>query len=192
MTGMQTQETSLTETVKDHPVTTTLVILTAALAGAVVALASGIFSTGEEVPIRVRSGSIYFEILDTSSSPTKWEKDTGNGEWRLSKGTRTKEDLQLDISQEGTGCSKDTATAKKIFLAYDDGFTIEIHGKNKHLRLKPDDLDKLKPNGDQTLEYGTAGSGLIKSIFLETKTSTPLCSFDGAANKLKHFSILDY
>jgi len=53
-------------------------------------------------------------------------------------------------------------------------------------------LFEFKPNGDQTLEYGTAGSGFIKSIFLETKTSTPLCSFDGAANKLKHFSILDY
>lgn len=154
-----------------------------------VALIGGIFSSGDEAPIRVRGGSMYFEI--PSGQDAKWVKD--NDQWKLDRGTRKKEDLDFAIEPEfASSCSSNSGRTKKVFVEYDNGFTVEIHAAGKHLRLRPDDVDKLTPaNGDKELTYGTSGVGFIKNIYLENKSGTPVCTFS-PDKRIRHMNVDDY
>ena len=120
---------------------------------------------------------MYFEIHPRSSDPvSKWEK-VGN-EWKISSGTRTKEDMDVTIVPDvAASCAKDSVVTKKLFVEYDDGFTVEIHATGKHLKIKPDDVNKVTGSSDHVLDYGTAGTGFIKNVYADNKSGTPACTF---------------
>ena len=139
-----------------------------------VALVAGVFSTGDEAPIRVRGGSMYLDIQDLTMQ-TAWDPEPN--EWGLTRGIRSKEGLDVVVVPDFLdSCSKVEASANKLFVEYDDGFTVEIHGTGKHLKVK-DQTGKLKKSSDQVLKYGDDGKGFIKKLYVDNQNGTPLCTF---------------
>ena len=160
------------------------------IGGAVVFLLRTLADTGDEAPIRVKSGSMYFDII--SSRPGKWQQD--NNEWKIDTGTRGNDDLHFIIDTTVSDTCVPDASAfptNKLFVEYDDGFTVQISSTGKHLRVKPDDMTKLTSDGNRRLTFGTSGTGFIKFIYKQNKSGTPLCTFT-ADKKLLSLTVDDH
>jgi len=172
------------------------VVAVAFAAGVAIGLyGADVMTSGDEAPIRVRGGSMYFDILDLTST-AKWKKKNQDVEWGISKGKRANKTLRVHIfpvdAGSCPGAPNGTATVDRLIVEYDDKFTVEIYSDDdKHLSLKADDIAKLQPQTDQTLGYGAPNKGYIEFLYANSKVGVPMCTFT-QEKKLIGLTVNDY
>ena len=168
----------------------------AAIAGLAVGLASCTAfapgptadQTGDEPPIRVKSGSIDLDLLSTVMT---WEPDGSSGNWKLSGGERKKDDLDLVlVVAQGATCnglldpSGKTLELHYTGASHNDDAEIDIKSQGRHTHVLP--KGKAMKNTAQSLMYDPPG--YISSVVLDGAT---ICTF-ASPDQLRKLIILDY
>jgi hypothetical protein len=154
---------------------------------------------GDEPPIRVKGGSIHFEVLSTSSH---WAKNPW-GIWKTSNGSRKKDALDIIISVgpgatvtpplDRTGTTlqmyycADSSCSQQFMVEIDSAFDFPVGRKTQinpngvtftpdgQWLNSPDDSDSTKP-------------GYVSRIVLDGQT---ICSFKNK-DEFRELVILDY
>ena len=143
---------------------------------------------GDEPPIRVKGGSMEFELLGHSA---KW-KQTGSGggrkKWQPEHGKRAQTMYEVLLAVRVAGkCESFTWYGSTVTVTYSDGteviFTVdqEVTTADASDKVKRNDSDK------RVLEYDP-GDGYIKTIVVK---GNPTVSLD-AGDKIEHMLLLDY
>jgi hypothetical protein len=146
--------------IREHPVVFGVTVLTALAVGALIAWLV-LAASGDEPPIRVKKGSIYFDIVN---SPHKWKENPDKMNWRFTSGTRGNPYTVLITPKNPASCNGPLkATGNKITVIYREGedatsdstvtleivnnktkltSTVELEPENNHRRLRYDIDDK--------------------------------------------------
>ena len=108
-------------------------VLKGAAIGAIAGAAAAYFlqrklDTGDEPPIRVKGGSMEFQLL---SNAIYW-KDLGGKKWKPSGGTLGKEEYKASIIVKGAGkCPSQTKPGEIVKVTHNDGTWVELKGNGK-------------------------------------------------------------
>ena len=145
----------------------------------------------DEAPIRVRNGSLDFELITTSQ---EWKPVGGSPNWRISGGKRFTDTFEVTVAvKAGATCGGSlTATGSDLVLTYSNGEKLRIQSTGRHTFLKPDNTNTTltkDPNDDQLLKYEPAGF-LATLAVGNGANPTTMCTF-AAANQLDHIIILN-
>jgi hypothetical protein len=163
------------------------------LGGAIVAVAYKLLAAGDEPPIRVKKGSMYLELL--TDADEKWEPETPTSpNWKISKGTRSKDDLRVVVVTTGshTGCQNQPATARSAELTYTEGtniYKVRLQSTQKHLLILPLGGKRFTQEDDRNLKYEVQ-AGYISKIVVGQGSGEWKCNF--AADQLEGIFVLDW
>lgn len=142
------------------------------------------FRAGDEPPIRVRGGSMY---LDAGCGATWDMVGMGGKKWKLSRGTRSKEDYDVSIVTSSSNCTTKKPTGKKVRVEYSEGMTVRwVQLKAPGNKTMVEASDPLTPvNSGQTLMF--CGSGHISKISVDSY----VCDFSNAT-EFDHAVLSDF
>ena len=134
----------------------------------------------EEAPIRVKNGaSIDVELV---SSDAEWGPPSG-GEWDQKDRSKTKDDLDIRITQNGGTCTSQTATDRRVRFVYNDPrtVTVELKSVGRKTKVTSHPANQLERDTAQRLKYaGPADPDpdryFIKHILIGN-SSNPVCTF---------------
>lgn len=124
--------------------------------------------SGDEPPIRVKSGSLFLHLISDSLT---WEDMGGSTDFQVSnRPNRAKDALDVFIDYK-TGDPVLTH-GDKLEIRYSDGLVLEIKSHSRHIKVHQKNHGKvaLKANG-QAIDYIT--SGAIDSVILDKHTYLP-------------------
>ena len=127
--------------------------------------------TGDEPPIRVRSGSMIFEV----TPPARWVADGGN--WTPSTGTNQGSLRVVVLSAEGYNCTG-TYQGTSVEVTYDQTTTVRlVRGGNGRTVLAPGNVLTLVPgSNDSQLVHGQGGTGRITGLVVRGAGQPSSCS----------------
>ncbi len=139
---------------------------------------------GNEPPIRVRNGSMIFELVTKNWPSAKWSSDGNN--WTPSEGT-SKGTLQVVVqSANGYDCPAGKSyQGNSVEVAYDKTTKVTVHGSgNGKTFLTPKAaLDLVAGSNDTVLKHGEDGVGVITSFVVRGHGQPQTCSVTpGAAH----------
>jgi len=157
-----------------------------AAAGAVAAWFKlrALVATGDEPPIRVKNGSMEFQLL-TKAGSRNWDEDGNPRKWKVSGGSRGKDEFQVTIVvRTGATCSSQSVSGKTVEVEYSDDTKVELKATGKKTRLTSG-KDLTRTDEKRTLEY--TESGHIRRITVDSFT----CNFTDR-DQLEHVLVLDY
>lgn len=77
-------------------------------------------STGDEPPIRVRGGSIYFDLIAPDDAENTWDPDSGDNTWKVRSGKRKDDNLGFAVLTSNTAnpCPASTHDVKMISFQF--------------------------------------------------------------------------
>lgn len=139
-----------------------------ALLGGAVVWCLQAFRAGDEPPIRVKGGSLSLDL----SGGTWKKRGSGEQKWKISHGTRGKEEYDVAIVASGTGCMEKAPKGKTVRVEYTEGKTVrwvEIKAPGRNTRVDASDPLTLT-NGGQTLMWG--GTGYVSRIEVDSQVCT--------------------
>ena len=133
-------------------------LVTGAVVGAVVGAAFTHFFlrflSGDEPPIRIKGGSMRFDLV---TQIINWKKDGSAKKWKLSDGTRGREEYNVIILvKPGSSCSSQTVSGKKVRVQHSDGSWVQIKGTGNHTKLESS-ADLTPADNDRALLYSANG-----------------------------------
>lgn len=145
--------------------------------------------TGDEPPIRVRGGSMKFELLNQAAA---FEEDnsTDKKKWRI-KGTpvRNRNKFLVVIVSGNPSCNGIVRSGDKIDIVYSDNQEVEFksNANNTKITAKPEKLNQSSTEL-HTLTYGVSGSTTeyIRGIRIDSNTDY-VCEFTAADAALQIF-----
>jgi len=132
---------------RDAPKLITAAVIGAAVGAAVTHIMESTdlfeeFKSGDEAPIRVKGGSISFELL---SPTTKWQQSGGRNHWVLTDGNRSKDEYLVSLVIKDASGKLESHTLpnkKKIKIFYEEQAHVHIQSNSKKTELKStDDAD---------------------------------------------------
>ena len=177
-----------------------LVVLTGALVlgGALallVAWAIGAFDaqplTGDEPPIRVRNGSIEFELLHPTHKFAEADGSTDKKNWGVDGGLsrRSNDVTVLVIPSTLSNCKGFVESGNKVEFYYTDNkkITVQSNG-NKEIRVQNNDDPLDNPTNNRRFLRYDVGDVYIKRIDIGSKQR--FCEFDAKDLNLQVF-VLD-
>jgi hypothetical protein len=157
----------------------------AALAGTVLYLAMGAFSSDDEAPIRVRNGSLQFIIEDPDD---EWTPSGASGNYRYRDGAKLSDDFEVIVIPAGSHtCNVYSRIGSDIEFTFSDEKTIRVQSQDRNTWLKPGTGLTLTPSSPRahTLTYTPAG--YLTKVAVNNQT---LCTFT-QASQLSSVVILD-
>jgi hypothetical protein len=146
----------------------------AALAGGIIYLLSG---SGDEPPIRVKGGSIDFDLLHADGS---WELK--GGKWHVAGGSRSGDDLLIYLGAQDPAHCRGQVVRKKEkkikFVYYNEGeskdYTVLLHATGKKTKVESELPFSWAPGNPTVLSNN--GPGYIKEIWVGND-SQAACTF---------------
>jgi hypothetical protein len=119
----------------------------------------------DEPPIRVKGGSIHFEVLDDD---IYWVEDGSKKKWRLSdgeKGPAEKYSVDVVVTQHGTTTRRSYLDVNRVIVRYDaDLAFVEIKSAGRHSKVTS--RDEMNSESDPRLVTHPRN---IKEIQLDNK-----------------------
>jgi hypothetical protein len=178
MTGSRTLERAQTfldvykRLWRTHP------LVAAALTAAVIAVGAFVGSrvaytrsSNDEPPIRVKGGSIEFELMANAADLNNtWDQDNVQGQWMVHPGRRTRDDDDLGFAVLTTSAKPCPAVAHEVkYVSFtftdadgantEDAVTVTANGHKTRVKgQQGHKKEVLNPTG-RTLVYGTRGDG---------------------------------
>lgn len=138
------------------------------------------FASGDEPPIRVKGGSMEFQLLST----TMYWKSLGSRQWKISNGTRANAYYQASIVvQSSTKCPSQEKKGETVTVTHSDGAWVELKATGNHTRLRSS-VDLELSDGDRLLTY--CAKGHISKIEIEDLD----CRLN--SGELQHMLLMDY
>jgi hypothetical protein len=132
---------------------------------------------GDEPPIRVRNGSMIFQLETTNWPSAKWVVDGDN--WAPSQGS-SKGMLRAVIqTADGYDCPAGTTLqGTSVAVTYDQTTTVTIHGGPQgRTFLTPRNLLTLVPGSNDTqLVHGQGGTGRVTGLTVRGAGPPKSCS----------------
>ena len=142
---------------REYPVAMTIALLTGVVIGGVVAFALSFTFSDDEAPIRVRSGSMEFELLDESQ---EWEGSQGTHHVKNKQRTRNEYDITVAAYAAGVCTAPLHRVAAVVRFTYSVGNTqVTFHATGNKTIV----TGQVSPAGHR-LTHGTAGQGFISRI----------------------------
>lgn len=107
---------------RDHPyfVAVGIALLITIGAGVGIKLYTALFvaaaSTGDEPPIRVKGGSIYFDLIAPDDADNTWDADSSDNTWKVRSGKRKDDNLGFAVLTSNTTNHPCPASAHDVKL----------------------------------------------------------------------------
>jgi hypothetical protein len=157
--------------------------LLAGLIGGVIGYLARFADSGDEPPIRVKNGSMQFQLLGND----KWKPKDSGKYWVMKNGKeRSQNRIQLTAAYNGVSC-QNTASGDAVKLIFSDESYVTVTAVDKKTRVEAQDPARFDDGTDKkNLIYN--GNGYIKSIVVD---GTTLCNF-ASEDQLTHLLLLDY
>ena len=190
---------SFMDVVREHPfVFATALVLGAAVVATFFFLADTL-SGDEEAPIRVKSGSVDFQLL--TEEPQHWEQVGGSQNWHVAGAERFQEQFEVTVApRAGASCAPSlTATGSNVVITHVETAnpqnvkTITLDAAGRNTMVRPDSSITLASTDPKKkiLSYTPAQAGYIRQIAVGAGGNPPvLCTFT-AAGQLDHLLVLN-
>src|SRR3954468_1177764 len=141
----------------------------------------GVLAAGDEAPIRVKHGSMDFELAYRGK---KWKEDGDKKRWKMASGTRNSDGyaLYITVSNSASCPGGLNPTGDRIRFQYSEGTattSVELKSQNKKTKLVSDKDLETSADG-MTISY-KSGSGYISLVNVD---GTDVCKFTEKDSKL--------
>jgi hypothetical protein len=141
--------------------------------------------TGDEAPIRVKHGSVDFELAYKGA---EWQHVSGQQQWKIRSGHRNTDGYHVLIAPTNAAACTGGVAAKgnPVQFVFSDNHTVTVRSQGKKTFVEPDQ-GLTRSQDKMTLSY-TSGSAYISSI---TVGASKLCTFTAPDPGLA-IAMLDY